>query len=116
MLQARRATIGRSGEAWNAFCSWLSLSGLIAGGYDGTGWDLTGISSLQKMLLGRSLWAFPILLASRSDGGSDVLQTDSSGMCERDALWSAAAPLGIAKVKSESAETPLALCDAAKRN
>lgn len=94
MLRACRATLGRSGEAWNAFCSWLSLSGLIAGGYDVTGWDLTGSSSLQKMLLGRSLWAFPILLASHSDGWSDVLRTDSLGTCKRDALWSAAAPLG----------------------
>lgn len=75
---------------------------------------MTGISNLQKMLLGRSLWAFPALLASHPDGWSDVLQTDSSGTCKRAALWSAAALLGIAEVKLEFAETPLAALQCGK--
>lgn len=65
---------------------------------------------------GQATGAFPTLLASHQDGCSDVLQADSSGTCKGAALCSAAALLGIAKVKLESAEMPLALCSVAKRN
>lgn len=76
---------------------------------------MTGISNLQKMF-GQVTVSLPHSAGPYAGGWSDVLQTDSSGTCKRAALQSAAALLGIAKVKLESAEMPLALCNGAKRN
>lgn len=81
MLLACGASLGRAGEAWNVFCSCLSLSGLIAGGSNRTGWALTGISNLQKMF-GQVTVSLPHSAGPHGGGWSDVLQTDSSGTCK----------------------------------